>query len=57
MIKKFPFLVMIALATLSCESSSVEDEVFNAENEIEVSENEDIEIIDIHNDNRHGLGN
>ncbi|GAA0726749.1 hypothetical protein GCM10009430_34120 [Aquimarina litoralis] len=57
MIKKFPFLVMIALVVASCESSSVEDEVFNADTEIEVSENEDVEINDIHEDSSYGLGN
>ncbi len=57
MIKKFPFLVMIALAITSCESSSVEDEVFNVDTEIEVSEDEDVEIIDVHEDNTYGLGN
>ncbi|MGY3792939.1 hypothetical protein [uncultured Aquimarina sp.] len=48
---------MIALAITSCESSSVEDEVFNVDTEIEVSEDEDVEIIDVHEDNTYGLGN
>lgn len=49
MIKKIPFLFMLAIAFASCESKSVDDEVFNAENEKP-------EIIDVIQDDSHGLG-
>ncbi|WP_299261260.1 hypothetical protein [uncultured Aquimarina sp.] len=50
MIKKIPFLFMLVIAFASCESTSVEDETFNAENDKP-------EIIDIYEDESHGLGN
>lgn len=59
MIKNIPFLIMIAFAIASCESSPIENEVFTIDNEneeIETAEKEDLEIIDIHEDNQYGLG-
>ena len=55
MIKNIPFLIIFVFALASCESSSVEDQIFTEENE-NLNE-EEIEIIDIHEDRSHGLGN
>ncbi len=50
MIKKITILSMLIIAFASCESTSIEDETVN-------TENDELEIIDIYEDDRHGLGN
>ncbi|MHA7058153.1 hypothetical protein ACWGOQ_0013105 [Aquimarina sp. M1] len=49
MIKKITFLFMLVIAFASCESNSIEDEVIN-------TEIDKPEIIDIYEDDTHGLG-
>lgn len=50
MIKKIPFLCLLIIALASCESTSIEDEISN-------TENNDPEIMDVFVDDNHGLGN
>ncbi|WP_159092067.1 hypothetical protein [Aquimarina sp. Aq107] len=50
MIKKIPFLFMLVIALASCEKSSVEEETFISE------ENDKPEIVHIHEEDNHGLG-
>ncbi|WP_299437651.1 hypothetical protein [uncultured Aquimarina sp.] len=50
MIKKITILSMLIIAFASCESTSVEDEILE-------TESDKPEVIDIYEDDSHGLGN
>jgi len=55
MIKKIPFLILLVIAFASCESTSIEDEMFNQETSKE--ENNKPEIMHVHEENTYGLRN